>query len=246
MRREHIRRQHGLVRGSGETRPQQRARQVNPLKHRGLGPYRSRAGGDLAIAQSAFRREGSRKILEATARHGRSRCNPHGRRPRGASQIETSEELSLVDRTSIAFMERSKITRAATFNPKFAEHRYGRDLKNRFHIIRAGHSQAFRTLREAILQRRPVRLSYGGTQQTACPYIVGHAGGEERAFALALDGARQGNKSGQSGWICLRVANVREVEILDQPWKEQAYPGRVQRCVDQVHLDVTRLSGVNS
>ncbi|MCK1298451.1 PIN domain-containing protein [Bradyrhizobium sp. 24] len=68
-----------------------------------------------------------------------------------ASQIETSEELSLVDRTSIAFMERSKITRAATFNPKFAEHRYGRDLKNRFHIIRAGHSQAFRTLREAIL-----------------------------------------------------------------------------------------------
>lgn len=163
-----------------------------------------------------------------------------------ASQIETSEELSLVDRTSIAFMERSKITRAATFNPKFAEHRYGRDLKNRFHIIRAGHSQAFRTLREAILQRRPVRLSYGGTQQTACPYILGHAGGEERAFALALDGARQGNKSGQSGWICLRVANVREVEILDQPWKEQAYPGRVQRCVDQVHLDVTRLSAVNS
>lgn len=66
---------------------------------------------------------------------------------KAASQIGTSQELSFVDRTSIAFMERSKITRAATFNPKFVEHRYGRDLKNRFHIIRTGHSPAFRTLR---------------------------------------------------------------------------------------------------
>lgn len=128
---------------------------------------------------------------------------------KAASQIGTSQELSFVDRTSIAFMERSKITRAATFNPKFAEHRYGRDLKHRFNIIRTGHSPAFRTLRAAILQRRPVRLSYGGRQQTVCPYILGHAGGEERAFALALDGARKRNKSEQGGWICLLVPMCR-------------------------------------
>ncbi|MCK1480555.1 PIN domain-containing protein [Bradyrhizobium sp. 197] len=152
---------------------------------------------------------------------------------KAAWQIGTSQELSFVDRTSIAFMERSKITRAATSIRSSPEHRYGRDLKNGFHIIRTGHSPAFRTLREAVLQRRPVRLSYGGRQQTVCPSILGHAGGEERAFALALDGARQRSKSEQRGWICLRVADVQEIEILDQPWTEQAYPGRVQRCVDQ-------------
>jgi|tagenome__1003787_1003787.scaffolds.fasta_scaffold20966714_4 hypothetical protein len=44
--------------------------------------------------------------------------------------------------------------------------------------------------------------------------------------------------------MCLLVANVEEIEILDQPWTEQAYPARVQRYVDQVHLDATRLSDV--
>jgi predicted nucleic acid-binding protein len=149
---------------------------------------------------------------------------------KAASQIGTSQELSFVDRTSIAFMERSKITRAATFNPKFAEHRYGRDLKHRFNIIRTGHSPAFRTLRAAILQRRPVRLSYGGRQQTVCPYILGHAGGEERAFALT--GWRSEAKQIRAGRMDLPAsANVQEIEILDQPWTEQAYPGRVQPCV---------------
>ncbi|UPK19150.1 PIN domain-containing protein [Bradyrhizobium sp. 131] len=165
---------------------------------------------------------------------------------KAAWHIQIGEEASFVDSTSLAFMERNKIDRAATFNPHFAEYRYGRDRNKRFQIVRTGHSTAFRMLKDAILQRRPVRLSYGGTQQTVCPYILGHAGGEERAFALALDGAQQRNKSEQGAWICLRVVNVQEIEILDQPWAEQGYPGRVQRCVDQVHLDAMRLPGVYS
>lgn len=155
MRREHIRRQHGLVRGSGETRPQQRARQVNPLKHRGLGPYRSRAGGDLALLRAHF----------------------------GAKVAEK-------------FWKRLR--------DKFAEHRYGRDLKNRFHIIRAGHSQAFRTLREAIMQRRPVRLSYGGTQQTACPISSATpAGRSEHSRWHSMAPGRETNQDRADGSACV-------------------------------------------
>jgi uncharacterized protein len=150
------------------------------------------------------------------------------------------EEFSLVDRTSLAVMERERITRAATFNPQFSNYRYG-PRKQAFQIVRTGHSATFRALREAILQRRPVRLSYGASQQTVCPYILGHAAGEERAFAFLID-EKPGRKVSETGnWMCLRLAKVKDVEMVDGPWIDRIYPGVVQRCVDKVHLDARRL-----
>lgn len=160
-----------------------------------------------------------------------------------ASQIEASypnEEFSLVDRTSFAVMERRGITRAATFKASFETYRYGR-RRQRFRIIRSGNSAAFTALKQAILQRAPVRLTYAGERLVVCPYILGHAVGEERAFVLAVDGIAERDASGRGNWICLRLKGVQDVHLLDQPWTEAAYPGRVQRCVDQVHLDATRL-----
>lgn len=159
-----------------------------------------------------------------------------------ASQIEAiypDEEFSFVDRTSFAVMERHGITRVATFNAPFEKYRYGR-RKQRFQIIRSGHSPAFTALKQAMLQRAPVRLTYAGEGLVVCPYILGHAVGEERAFVLAVDGIGQGNASARGNWICLRLKGVQDVHLVDQPWTEAAYPGRVQRCVDQVHLDATR------
>lgn len=160
-----------------------------------------------------------------------------------ASQIEASypdEEFSFVDRTSFAVMERHGITRAATFNASFDKYRYGR-RKQRFQIIRSGHSAAFVALKQAMLQRAPVRLTYAGEGLVVCPYILGHAVGEERAFVVAVDGTAERSASGPGNWICLRLKGVQDVHLLDRPWTEAAYPGRVQRCVDQVHLDASRL-----
>lgn len=160
-----------------------------------------------------------------------------------ASQIEASypdEEFSFVDRTSFAVMERHGITRAATFNASFEKYRYGH-RKQRFQIIRSGRSAAFAALREANLRRRPVRLTYGEKELVVCPYILGHAVGEERAFVLVVDGTGERKESEQGHWICLRLAKIQDIETLDCPWVDRPYPGPVQRCVDQVHLDVRPL-----
>lgn len=148
------------------------------------------------------------------------------------------EEYSLVDRTSFAVMERLGVTRAASFSPSFSTYRYG-SRKQAFQIVRSGHSAAFAALRQAMLHRKPVRLNYSGKELEVCPYILGHAMGEERAFALEVDSA--GKKgSGGANWVCLRIQAVQDIRPLDRAWTVAVYPGRIQRCVDQVHLDATR------
>ncbi|QQN65592.1 PIN domain-containing protein [Bradyrhizobium diazoefficiens] len=160
-----------------------------------------------------------------------------------ASQIEASypdEEYSFVDRTSFAVMERVGITRAASLSPSFSKYRYGR-RKQAFQIVRSGHSAAFAALREANLHRRPVRLTYGGKELVVCPYILGHAVGEERAFVLVVDGTGERKESERGHWMCLRLTKIQNIETLDCSWVDRPYPGPIQRCVDQVHLDVRQL-----
>ncbi|MCK1618231.1 PIN domain-containing protein [Bradyrhizobium sp. 159] len=152
-----------------------------------------------------------------------------------------NESFSFIDRTSFALMERMGITRAATFNPGFPAYRPHRGRKRPFQILSDGHSEVFVALREALLERRPVQVSRDGKCQTVCPYILGHATGEERAFVLLVDGSSRTKRPVQAKWICLRLSKIEDVRFADEPWIEQDYPGPVQRCVDQVHLEATRL-----
>lgn len=160
-----------------------------------------------------------------------------------ASRIEATypdEEFSLVDRTSFAVMERLGITQAASFSPSFAAYRYG-VRKRPFRIVRSGHSAAFAALRQAMLERKPVRLNYSGKELEVCPYILGHAAGEERAFVFVVGGTGKRKESERGPWICLRLTKIQDIEPLDRPWIERRYPGPVQRCVDHVHLDARQI-----
>lgn len=162
-----------------------------------------------------------------------------------ASEAYPNEELSFVDRTSFAVMQRCGITRAATFSSSFAIFRYG-PRKKAFQILRAGHSAAFVAMKDAILRRKTLRLNYRGRDLTVCPYILGHALQEERAFVLAVDGIGRPSRAERGKWMCLRLASVNDIAVLDQPWTEEPYSRRIQRCVDSVHLDAARLGKAKS
>lgn len=136
------------------------------------------------------------------------------------------ESFSLIDRTSFALMERLGITRAATFNPGFAAYRPRRGRKRPHGILSEGHSQVFMALRQAILERRPVHVSHGGKRQTVCPYILGHAAGEERAFALVVEASSSTKRPVQANWICLRWSKIEDLRSADEPWTRETIRGR--------------------
>ncbi|MET4039893.1 putative nucleic acid-binding protein [Bradyrhizobium sp. RT6a] len=162
-----------------------------------------------------------------------------------AAEIQVSSPevvFSFIDRMSFSLMERLGISRAATFNPDFAAYRPRSGRKRPFQIVSEGHSQVFMALRQVILGRRPVHVSNAGQRQTVCPYILGHAAGEERALALLCGAKFEHEASDTSRWICLRLSKVEDVRFADASWVEQDYPGPVQRCVDRVYLDARLLA----
>ncbi|AMA60058.1 type II toxin-antitoxin system VapC family toxin [Bradyrhizobium sp. CCGE-LA001] len=144
-----------------------------------------------------------------------------------ASKIEASfpdERCSFIDRTSFALMERLEITRAATFNPVFATYQPRPGRKPPFPILSEGHNETFIALEQALLERRPVRVSHDGKCQTVCPYILGHAAGEERAFALLVEPSSNTKQPARHGWICLRLSKIDSVRSANERWVEQDYP----------------------
>jgi predicted nucleic acid-binding protein len=148
------------------------------------------------------------------------------------------QDFSLVDRTSFAVMERLGITKAASFDKGFSIFRYGRARDQAFEIIRSGHSDVYRLLSEAILKRRPVTLNYNGVHRHVCPYILGHTNGDERVLVFQFGGASRTKLPAGGEWRCLRLTQVSDVKFSEGAWRGESYHRTVQRCVDQVYLDV--------
>lgn len=139
------------------------------------------------------------------------------------SEAYPREELSLVDRTSFAVMQRCGITRAATFSSSFEIFRYG-PRKKTLEILRTGHSAAFVAMKDAILRRKTLQLNYKGRDLTVCPYILGHALQEERAFVLAVDGIRRPSRPERGKWMCLRLASVEHIVLFGSALDRRALP----------------------
>jgi predicted nucleic acid-binding protein len=148
------------------------------------------------------------------------------------------QDFSLTDRTSFAVMERMGIVKAASFDNAFAVFRYGRDRDKAFEVVRSGHSEAFWLLSEAILNRKPVTLTYHGVRREVCPHILGHTNGAERALVFQFGGSTRSKLPPDGEWGCLRLSQVKDIKLRDGPWRGGNYHRTTQRCVDQVYLDV--------
>jgi hypothetical protein len=98
-------------------------------------------------------------------------------------------------------------------------------------------SETYRLFADAIAARRPVACIYQEHPRAICPIILGHSDGAERALVWQFAG--QGSHGVVRGeWKCLSLAEVRNAEIVDGPWRTGERHRQAQSCVRTVDLDV--------
>src|SRR5580704_136602 len=97
-------------------------------------------------------------------------------------------------------------------------------------------------LRDAIIHRRPVTALYQGRRRLLCPHLLGW-NKQRRLQALCYQYGGDSESGLQpvgasDNWRCLAVENLRQVELLDDPWQTAENHTRPQTCIDEVELDV--------
>ncbi len=105
---------------------------------------------------------------------------------------------------------------------------------------------AWDTLEAALLQRRPVRLTYHGRRRTVCPHALGWRNG--RAMLLAYQSAGGANGGAlppepRQGWRNLFVDDICDITLADPPtaWEtaDNYNASSPFNSIDQLSIAVT-------
>ncbi len=96
-------------------------------------------------------------------------------------------------------------------------------------------------LRRALLARESCFCRYDGLDRYFCPHVIGWKGGLEQVLVWQYAGDTSGGPVTSPGeWKCLRIANMSELVVVDQPWHsgEPGRTGRATTCVDRIDQQI--------
>jgi hypothetical protein len=91
---------------------------------------------------------------------------------------------------------------------------------------------------QAILKRQQITCTYRGRYREICPYILGHKAGNETALVYQFGGQSSRLLPPQGEWRCLSLNAVENAEVRNGKWYGDAEHRQVQRCVEDVYVDV--------
>jgi predicted nucleic acid-binding protein len=209
-----------------------------------LGSIRNRLTTDHVLVEtwlllrSRFSIEAANRFWSDVRRSVRIETVTQGDLDRAWNIAFADQDFSIVDRTSFVVMERLGMSDVASFDAHFAVYRYGAKRDRAFNIVRSGHSATFRLLHRAILDQQQVVCTHRGKRREFCPYILGHKTEAERLLAFQFGGESMRRLPAGGEWRCFKVADLRDVELRDGPWRGSSGHTTKQRCVDTVYIDV--------
>ncbi|MFL6811506.1 MAG: hypothetical protein ACJ8FD_21095 [Bradyrhizobium canariense] len=103
-------------------------------------------------------------------------------------------------------------------------------------------SQTYDLIAQAIIERLQVHCSYQGHPRAICPALLGHTNGEEYTLAFQFSGGSSKGLPRAGDWKCLKIAEMRKVELRSGKWHAGSSHRESQQCVKEVDLDVNPLS----
>jgi hypothetical protein len=96
----------------------------------------------------------------------------------------------------------------------------------------------YQMLRQAIIDRKIVRCSYGGYRREVCPHVIGTKNGRKQLLAFQFAGESSSGLPTGGEWRCMKVDGISEVSVQDGPWRTGTGHSRPQTCVDLIDVEV--------
>jgi len=107
--------------------------------------------------------------------------------------------------------------------------------------------EIYALLRTAAARKQPVAAVYDDLPRLLCPHVLGrNREGRLRAFCYQFGGSsgsglRMG-PDGMSGWRCIAVDKLSQVELQTDVWRTEPRASR-QSCVEEVDFDADAQPG---
>jgi hypothetical protein len=99
----------------------------------------------------------------------------------------------------------------------------------------------YRTMYEAVRNRRPVSAVYHNRPRLFCPQRLGRNSKDElRVLCYQYGGESErglGAPGSPENWRCIVLEELSEVELLDAPWRTGPNHSRPASCIVDVDID---------
>jgi hypothetical protein len=102
----------------------------------------------------------------------------------------------------------------------------------------SAHSEGFKTLHRAILERRQITCTYDRYDREACPHVLGHTKGEEKVLVYHFAGGSNLGLDPGGQWRCLAVDGIRGLKMREGRWHTGSGHSQRATCVENVYVDV--------
>ena len=90
----------------------------------------------------------------------------------------------------------------------------------------------------AIENRQQVIATYAGRRRAFCPHALGHKAARRHVLAYQFDAERALGEPPTTGWRCLDVDQIDDIEVRDGEWHTAANIFNPQSCLDTIDVEV--------
>jgi hypothetical protein len=98
-------------------------------------------------------------------------------------------------------------------------------------------SATYELLLSAMRGRKQVTCIYQGHRREVCPILLGRTGPEEKSLVYQFGGSSSVGPVKPGGlWKCLKLAEVRDVELRDGAWHAGDSHSAAQSCMKTVEM----------
>lgn len=97
---------------------------------------------------------------------------------------------------------------------------------------------SYDVLRQAILNKHQVSLTYKDHHREVCPHVIGQKNGADKVLTYQFGGTSKSDLPPEGEWRCMFVDEIANAVSHSGPWHTSHLHTQPQTCVDDVDVEV--------